>query len=93
MQVKEQTLREREQADLRLQEALQAEQNALAHLHSLRKDYRYPTLLHATAASQTHRHCHAGFLALSCAALWLLQRLQRLRRVIVPPALSTDGGL
>ena len=44
VQVKEQTLREREQADLRLQEAHQAEQNALAHLHSLRQDCRYHLL-------------------------------------------------
>lgn len=44
-QVKEQTLREREQAELRLQEAHQAEQNALAHLHSMRKDCRYLYLL------------------------------------------------
>ena len=41
VQVKEQTLRERGQADLRLQEAHQAEQTALAHLHSMRKDCRY----------------------------------------------------
>ena len=40
VQVKEQTLRERGQADLRLQEAHQAEQTALAHLHSMRKDCR-----------------------------------------------------
>ena len=39
-QVKEQTMREREQAGLRLQEAHQAEQNALAHLQSLRKECR-----------------------------------------------------
>ncbi|KAL3162469.1 hypothetical protein ABBQ32_010132 [Trebouxia sp. C0010 RCD-2024] len=38
--VKEQTVKEREQAELRLQEAHQAEQNALAHLHSLRQDCR-----------------------------------------------------
>ena len=39
-QVKEQTLREREQADLRLQEAHQAEQNAMAQLQAMRKDCR-----------------------------------------------------
>ena len=47
VQVKEQTLREREQAELRLQEAHQAEQNALAHLRSLRKDCRYNLSLSA----------------------------------------------
>jgi len=40
MQVKEQTVREREQVDLRLQEAHQAEQNALAHLQASRNDCR-----------------------------------------------------
>ncbi|KAL0046858.1 hypothetical protein WJX82_000075 [Trebouxia sp. C0006] len=38
--VKEQTVREREQVDLRLQEAHQAEQNALAHLQASRNDCR-----------------------------------------------------
>ena len=40
VQVKEQTLREREQAGLRLQETHQAEQNAIAHLQAMRKDCR-----------------------------------------------------
>lgn len=38
--VKEQTMREREQVELRLQEAHQAEQNALAHLQASRNDCR-----------------------------------------------------
>lgn len=40
VQVKEQTLKEREQAGLRLQETHQAEQNAIAHLQAMRKDCR-----------------------------------------------------
>lgn len=53
VQVKEQTLREREQGDFRLQEAHQAEQNALAHLHSTRKDCRYLLLFSHVAVA----HC------------------------------------
>lgn len=53
VQVKEQTVKEREQAELRLQEAHQAEQNALAHLHSLRQDCRYPLLPWPCLASTT----------------------------------------
>lgn len=40
MQVKQQTLKERQQAELRLEEAHQAEENAVAQLQSLRKQCR-----------------------------------------------------
>lgn len=39
-QVKQQTVKERQQAELRLEEAHQAEENAVAQLQSLRKDCR-----------------------------------------------------
>ena len=64
-QVKQQTLGEREQADLRLQEAHQAEQNALAHLQSMRQDARYPP--HNAPLSQ-----HTPAQHLSTAAAWSL---------------------
>ena len=40
LQVKQQTVKERQQAELRLEEAHQAEENAMAQLQTLRKDCR-----------------------------------------------------